>query len=138
MKLTYLDEFPTRDDVIDSLLASVHIPFFLDGNGVYTFKGEAFIDGSIYDFFFGNNSSLLTIDGRSEIIDYFYDDQLEFSRLDFVKLLTLDTVNALISAGYSYAERTDAKGLFDDKLGRCRKSGARLTAETLGRRLFRY
>lgn len=136
MKLVYLDEFATRDDVIDSLMASVHIPFFLDGNGSFTYKGEPYIDGSIFDFFFGNNSSLLTIDGRSEIIDYFYDDQLEFSRLDFVKLLTLETVNELIRTGYSYAERTDAKGMFTNKLGSCKKSGLALTAEGLGRRLW--
>ena len=109
MKLCYLEEFQTRNDLIDSLLASVHIPFFLDGNGSFKYRGEAFIDGSIFDFFFGvcwvvavcvhlclyrpprgpalstartltsrihsvsgTNSSLLTIDGRSEIIDYFY------------------------------------------------------------------
>ena len=53
MKLCYLEEFQTRDDLIDSLLASVHIPFFLDGNGSFKYKGEAFIDGSIFDFFFG-------------------------------------------------------------------------------------
>jgi hypothetical protein len=53
MKLCYLEEFQTRDDLIDSLLASVHIPFFLDGNGSFKYKGETFIDGSIFDFFFG-------------------------------------------------------------------------------------
>lgn len=192
MKLCYLEEFQTRDDLIDSLLASVHIPFFLDGNGSFKYKDEAYIDGSIFDFFFGTcwgwfvatclcltvrkrslpfarsllasdrfsgtNSSLLTIDGRSEIIDYFYgmcegsrvlsssagslvldpsaDDQLEFSRLDFVKLLTLETVYELIRAGYSYAERTDAKGLFEEKLGSCRKSVARQAAEGLSRKLW--
>ena len=53
LKLCYLEDFQTRDDLIDSLMASVHIPFFLDGNGSFTYKGEAYIDGSIFDFFFG-------------------------------------------------------------------------------------
>ena len=64
------------------------------------------------------------------------DDQLEFSRLDFVKLLTLDTVYELIRTGYSYAERTDAKGLYDERLGSCRKSAVRQTAEGLARKLW--
>lgn len=56
--------------------------------------------------------------------------------MDFVKLLTLDTVYELIRTGYSYAERTDAKGLFEVKLGSCRKSIARQTAEGLSRKLW--
>jgi hypothetical protein len=136
MRLEYLEEFESREALIDSLMASVHIPFFLDGNGVYKYKGQQYIDGSIWDFFYGNNSSLLTIGGRSEIIDYFFDDQLEFSRLDFVKLLTLDTVNDLIQSGYSYAERTDAKGLYDEKLGQCRKGYVRQAVEGVPRRLW--
>jgi hypothetical protein len=70
MKLQYLDTFDSRDDLISACMASVHIPFFLDGNGTYKYNGEQYIDGSVWDFFYGSNSGLLTLDGESCIIDY--------------------------------------------------------------------
>ena len=79
---------------------------------------------------------MLSSSAGSLVLDPSADDQLEFSRLDFVKLLTLETVYELIRAGYSYAERTDAKGLFEEKLGSCRKSVARQAAEGLSRKLW--
>jgi len=70
MKLEYLDSFDSRDDLINACMASVHIPFFLDGNGVYVYRGKQYIDGSVWDFFSGSNSNLLTDNGRAEVIDY--------------------------------------------------------------------
>lgn len=136
MQLQYLDDFQSREDLISACMASVHIPFFLDGNGTYTYKGGQFIDGSLWDFFYGSNSGLLTLDGRSCIIDYFLDDQLEFSRMDFIKVLTFDTVNDLVKCGYSYAERTDAKGLYEEKLGRVRKGQVRKLFEYMPRKIL--
>lgn len=136
MKLEYLDNFESREDLINACMASVHIPFFLDGNGTYSYKGGQFIDGSLWDFFYGSNSGLLTLNGRSYIIDYFMDDQLEFSRMDFIKVLTFDTVQDLVKSGYSYAERTDAKGLFNEKLGQVRKGQVRKLLELMPRKIF--
>lgn len=136
MNLEYLDDFQSRDDLINACMASVHIPFFLDGNGTYSYKGGQYIDGSLWDFFYGSNSGLLTLDGQSCIIDYFMDDQLEFSRMDFIKVLTFDTVKDLVKSGYSYAERTDAKGMFDEKLGRVRKGQVRKLLEYMPRKLI--
>ena len=81
---------------------------------------------------------MLTLDGRSCIIDYFMDDQLEFSRMDFIKVLTFDTVQDLVKSGYSYAERTDAKGMFDEKLGRVRKGQVRKLLEYMPRKLIPF
>lgn len=52
------------------LQASAHIPFLLDGNATCIFRGKKYIDGSLYDFIFGNNSHLLTCDGDACVIDY--------------------------------------------------------------------
>jgi hypothetical protein len=134
MQLRYLSDFESREDLIDACMASVHIPFFLDGNGTYKYRDEQYIDGSVWDFFSGSNSGLLTLDGQSCIIDYFLDDQLEFNRLDFIKILTFDTVLDLVKSGYSYAERTDARGLYAEKLGGVRKQALWRLLESVPRK----
>lgn len=70
LRLKYVDTFDSRDDLIDACMASVHIPFFLDGNATFAYKGVQYVDGSLWDFLSGSNSDLLTCDGRSCIIDY--------------------------------------------------------------------
>lgn len=60
---------------------------------------------------------MLTKDGKSCIIDYFMDDQLEFSRLDFIKISSYEAVLNLVRSGYSFAERMDARGVYKEKLG---------------------
>jgi hypothetical protein len=70
------------------------------------------------------------------ILVQFMDDQLEFDRMDFIKIMTFDTVLDLVKSGYSYAERTDAKGLYEEKLGQCRKKGLRKLLESVPRRLL--
>lgn len=51
-------------------VASVHIPFFLDGNATYNLNGVQYIDGSLWDFISGDNSELLKCDGAACILDY--------------------------------------------------------------------
>jgi hypothetical protein len=46
----------------------------------------------------------------------FMDDQLQFNRMDFIKLAAFEEVLALEAAGYAYAQRTDAAGGFRCKL----------------------
>jgi hypothetical protein len=69
--------------------------------------------------------------------DYFFDDTLEFDRLDFVRLSSYEDVKALVKKGYAYAERSDAKGVFDEKLGAVRKGPLRLAVELPTRLLNR-
>ncbi len=37
-QLAYIDDFATKDEVIDANLASAHIPFFLDGRPFASFR----------------------------------------------------------------------------------------------------
>lgn len=46
LKRKSYDRFATKKDVIEACMASVHIPFFLDGKVSRWFKGEAYVDGS--------------------------------------------------------------------------------------------
>lgn len=48
-----------QEDVINALMASVHIPMFLDYKPCTSYKGELFIDGSLRDFIYHNNSDVL-------------------------------------------------------------------------------
>lgn len=56
--------------ILSFLQASVHIPFLLDGKGSYSYRGRQYMDGSLYDFFWGNNSELLTCNGDALVVDY--------------------------------------------------------------------
>lgn len=57
------------------------------------------------------------------------DDQLEFSRLDFIKLSSAEGVRELMRAGYAYGQRTDTLGGFEATLGPRRKWLIRRVAE---------
>lgn len=137
LQLKYLSEFTSREDLINANMASVHIPFLLDGKGSYSYRGRQYMDGSLYDFFWGNNSELLTCNGDALVVDYFNDDQLQFSRLDFVKLAQFDEVAELERCGYAYAERMDLQGAFDSYLGTVRKGVVRRVIEYPVRQLSR-
>lgn len=130
LRIRYLENFESKQDLIDANMASVHIPFFLDGNPTRSYRGRAYIDGSLWDFVMSGNSKLITCEGQACVIDYFDDDQLGRNRLDFIKLANLEQVQAFVQSGYAFAERTDAAGDgFEGKLGITRKGRVRKALE---------
>ena len=137
LRLRCISEFSTKGDVVNACMASVHVPFFLDGSPTFAVRGRHYLDGSLYDFLTGGNSRLLSSDGKAQIVDYFMDDQLQFSRLDFLKLTDYEEVKKLVRAGYEWAQRIDAAGGFDEKLGGIRKSLARRALELPAREFHR-
>jgi len=68
-------------------------------NAVVLCRGRAYVDGSLSDFLFWENSKLLTLDGRSFVLDYSRDVDLKFGRLDFVKLRSYESVMELMAQG---------------------------------------
>lgn len=134
LRLRYLDDFENKEDLIDCLMASVHIPFFLDGRAAFSYKGRQYIDGSLWDFITGGNSKLLQCDGLACLIDYFFDDQLQFNRLDFIKLSSMEEVEKLMEKGYQYGVRTNEGGGFA-KLAPARKSAPFRAASALSHKL---
>ena len=116
-EIAYVDNYTSKDDLIDACLASAHIPFFLDGKATCNFRGQQCIDGSLSDFLTKGNSHLLQCEGNAFIVDYYDDTELKYGRFDFMKLRTYEEVMALIEAGKGYAARIDKAGGLDKLLG---------------------
>ncbi|EFN59130.1 hypothetical protein CHLNCDRAFT_137944 [Chlorella variabilis] len=130
LKLRYLQDFESKQDLIDANMASAFIPFFLDGKATCPYRGRSYIDGSLWDFLLSDNSDLIKCDGKACVVDYFNDDQLQWSRLDFIKLADLQQVQAFVGTGYAYAARVDAAGdCFERPLGSTRKGTVRKVLE---------
>ena len=51
-------------------VASVHIPFFLDGAASCPYRGRNYIDGSLWDFILSDNSDLIKCSGEACVVDY--------------------------------------------------------------------
>lgn len=117
-KIAYVENFTSKQDLIDACLASAHVPFFLDGRATCNYRGKECIDGSLSDFLTKGNSALLQCEGTAFIVDYYADTELAFGRFDFLKLRSYDEVMGLIEAGKQYAERTDKSGGFNKALGK--------------------
>lgn len=117
-EIAYVQDFTSKQDVIDACLASAHVPFFLDGKATCNYRGQECIDGSLSDFLTKGNSALLQCEGNAFIVDYYADTELTFGRFDFLKLRSYDEVMSLIEAGKQYAERTDKAGGFRTTLGK--------------------
>jgi hypothetical protein len=113
----YLDDFQSRDDLLDAALASSHIPFLLDWQPTARAAGKRFIDGSLRDFLEWKNSDLLTCSGAAFVVDYSQDEKLKTARLDFIKLREYEEVKELMDMGYDYAGRMDAAGRLDPHFG---------------------
>ena len=78
------------------------------------------MDGSLSDFLFWKNGKLLVMDGHSFVLDYSQDEELDFQRLDFVKLRSYESVMKLVKQGKAYAARVDAQQGFQQTLGSAR------------------
>lgn len=133
LRLSALDCFQTRGELIDACLASAHVPFFLDGRGTARFREGRFVDVSLYDFLWRNNSELLEAGGDAFVLDYCHDDRLRVGRLDFLKRLDLDGAKALMAAGADYARRQEEAGVLERYLGAVRKDAKRKTEVGGGR-----
>ena len=117
-EIAYVEDFTSKQDLIDACLASAHVPFFLDGRATCNYRGKECIDGSLSDFLTKGNSALLQCEGNAFIVDYYADTELAFGRFDFLKLRSYTEVIGLIEAGKKYAERTDKAGCFKKALGK--------------------
>jgi hypothetical protein len=103
-------QFDSKDDLIEAVMASAHVPFFLDGRPFLKYREKLCWDGSFPDFFYFENSQLLRRGDKTLIVDYSMDEELEWTRGDFLRLRDYDEIMALIEKGYQYMRREHEAG----------------------------
>eukprot|EP01023_Acetabularia_acetabulum_P045379 TRINITY_DN4597_c0_g1_i1.p1 TRINITY_DN4597_c0_g1~~TRINITY_DN4597_c0_g1_i1.p1 ORF type:complete len:302 (+),score=26.67 TRINITY_DN4597_c0_g1_i1:91-996(+) len=108
-----VSDYLTKDELVDALLASAHVPFLLDGNLAVQFRGKRYMDGSIPDFIRYENSPLLVQDGNAVVVDYSQDERLKAERLDFLRLREYKEILHMIDLGYDYGKQLHSQGDLD-------------------------
>lgn len=105
-KPVYLSSFQTKAELIEACMASIHIPFFMDGKVYSKYQDKRYIDGSFWSFV--RKKDLIDdhdIQLPSPIynIDWRLDKQFEekFST-NFVDLITPDGLYEMMNCGYNY------------------------------------
>jgi len=108
---TRVTDFENKKDLIQANMASVHLPFFLDGKLTNNFRNKPHIDGSVFaqrsDYFTDyNENKVLTIDWQRDPIMY------EKSN-DFVKLVSEDGIWNMLDQGKKFAKEMEERGEFE-------------------------
>lgn len=83
--------FKSKQEIIDSLLSSQHIPYLLDRNLFNIKNNEYFIDGVFSDYLFNNNSSI-NIPHYTDIFK-------------MATIRTIDEINNMFSTGYNETKK---------------------------------
>lgn len=103
--------FESKADLIEAVMASSHVPFFLDGKPFMRFRDRLCWDGSFPDFVYFENSQFLKRGDTTLIVDYSMDEELEWTRGDFLKLRSYEETIGLIDKGYDYVKRMHERGV---------------------------
>lgn len=106
-----ITKFESKKDLIKCNMASVHLPFFLDGKLVTDFRNMPHIDGS---FLAKSEDYLSTENGESNIIfDWKSDHKMaNKSLLDSVNALSKQGIWDLFEQGRTYCEKMEQRGDF--------------------------
>lgn len=108
-----LSDFTSKKDLIDAVMASVHIPLFMDGKLWTKYKGKRYIDGSFWSFALNINPplpkelSIIRTDEEVLQIDYNYDNELK-KKMEGVNIVTLikpSNLYDMMDLGYNYMKR---------------------------------
>jgi hypothetical protein len=105
-----VNAFKDRNDLIRCNMASVHLPWFLDGELTSNFRDQPCIDGS----FLSKGQDYLPERKASSvlILDYNRDPTYESTKmLDFVTALSPDGIWKMFEDGKKYARLMDEQGL---------------------------
>ena len=103
--------FHDKQDLIAANMASVHIPWFLDGKLVANFRDKTVMDGSFLsrpeDYAAAHDSQVTTL-----VLDYSQDPSLQQTNLlDAVTALSPDGIWGLLEQGRQFARQQDEQGL---------------------------
>ena len=110
-----VSEFESKADLIEALMASAHVPFALDGRPFLRFRDRLCWDGSFPDFIYSDNSPLLKRGDSALVVDYALDEELEWTKGDFLKLRSYDEILGLIDKGYDWMRREHESGRISEQ-----------------------
>jgi hypothetical protein len=106
-----VNSFKDRSDLIRCNMASVHLPWFLDGELTSNFRDRPCIDGS----FLSTGEDYLPERKTSSVLtlDYTQDPLYESTKiLDFVTAISPDFIWKMLEDGKKYARQMEEQGLF--------------------------
>ncbi|KAL7549539.1 hypothetical protein ACHAWF_012805 [Thalassiosira exigua] len=110
---TRVCEFESREELIDANMASVHLPWFLDGNLTKDFRGAPHIDGS----FLAKQSDYFCDVEHAErprlVLDFKRDPVMRGRASEFVKVVSEQTIWDILEQGKKHARIMDREGEFD-------------------------
>ena len=113
---TRVSHFKDKDDLIRCNMASVHLPWFLDGKWTSTFRDQAHIDGS----FLSKDHHYVPEESRAQqraiiTLDWTEDPGMATEFGDFVKLVSKDGIYGMLNQGKTYAaEVLEKRGDFKE------------------------
>jgi len=112
-----IQDFKSKDEVIESILTSCHIPWLLDGRLSRNYRKEEMIDGSFYYFLLKDRYKGLplptTSHNRDNIFWIDYSDDKEFMNTISNNILeSVDTVKitSMVNKGYSFMKKQHRLG----------------------------
>jgi predicted acylesterase/phospholipase RssA len=102
--------FQSRDDLIQCCLASVHIPWFLDGKLFTTYRDTPCIDGS----FLAKDHHYLPSRPQDTLLLNYMDDPAygKSGPLDFVEAVSPEGIYGILRDGERFAQRLEEQGAF--------------------------
>jgi len=105
-----IDRFQDKTDLVRCNMASVHLPWFLDGNLVFNFRDSPHIDGSFLskpeDYFPNSSHDVVTLDWTKDPI-------MAAKKNDLVKLTSKEGIWSMIDQGREYASKMEIRGDFN-------------------------
>lgn len=105
-----------RSDLIDAIMASCHVPVFLDGRPFTEYKGESVIDGSFWYFMTKDRYTGLPFPENVSPSNVFwvdYVDDEDFMQSisgNFLELITPDDLFDMVEHGYNFMKREHNNG----------------------------
>jgi hypothetical protein len=110
-----ISEFSSREDLIECNMASVHLPWFLDGKLTRNFRNRPHLDGSFLasdsDYYTARQSSARTMP-PTLILGHSQDPNYKSRGLfDIVEAMSPDGIWGMLQDGKRYAQYMDETGL---------------------------
>lgn len=114
-----ISEFESKQDLIRCNMASVHLPYFLNGDWVTDFRGRPMMDGSfqsqLADYLPPHEKAAESSSSNILMVDWKCDPvmQSQASGLSFIQTLSPDGIWSLLDQGRKHAQIMEEQGDFE-------------------------